>query len=218
LKCSDNFSFSWHRKISLDVRLPYYLADVRSIIVDYLQTRLDDPNVGIVFFYFQYNDQASQTADTVASSLLKQLISQSETFLPELETLYDKSRRFDTRPDLALLIQLFISASKRFSRVFILFDAFDECAKSQLGPTADLVRNFRKSGLCVFATARIHLENFQQLLIIDDEEALSPFYIKANNKDIEVYVRKRLEDVSNEVISPILKKRITDHLSNAEGM
>lgn len=70
-----------------------------SIIIDNLQSRFDPhPEVGILFFYFNYKRPAEQTIENLMASLLKQVLQKSLRYQPKWKHSIDFIMRRDLDP------------------------------------------------------------------------------------------------------------------------
>lgn len=127
------------------------------------------------------------------TSLLRQLISQGGVLPDDLETTYEESKRDSKRPSFKTLLDCFIKYSARFSKVFVLLDALDECAESEIGNIQELIQELRRSRLLIFVTARLHGENLQTGLRIDHLDINDSYEIRAADSDIRKYVIQRLK-------------------------
>lgn len=169
----------------------------------------------MVHMYFDYNDQENQSRERIASCLLKQLLS-SLPFnqLPhEIESAFESEISNSRVPALATLAEIFVTSSKYFSAVFVMFDGLDECNPQQLKAVFELIDRFRKSpSIKVFCTARPHLAHeFQKF------EGVAVLEIAADRADLENYLSKRLEKEWK--LHAGLKRAIAEKLiDRAEGM
>ena len=174
----------------------------RSIAIDYLKNKFRDENVKVVYVYFDYKSQQDQTAFHTSGNLLKQLISQSQSKIPQdLETLYSKHIRTDTKPDQSTLNRLLASLSQEFFSIYVVFDALDECLD-------ECSFSHKQEVLELFS----HLQNSRYRLLISfrpclREQHLSDrlagatrFEIRANESDLTNYITKRLMEEENKSV------------------
>lgn len=99
-----------------------------SIVVDYLSKMVQAEDVGIVYMYCTYRNRLEQTPIRLLASLLKQLL-QKRGFIPEgLKKLYEHHIHKSTFPALDKVSKILHSEMDRYSKVFIVIDALDECA------------------------------------------------------------------------------------------
>lgn len=98
-----------------------------SIVIDYLQTFVRVENVGIAYIFCDYRTKLEQTPMNLIASLLKQLL-QEKRYIPDnLKSLYQLHNRKQTRPTLDELARMLQSETSKYSQVFLVIDALDEC-------------------------------------------------------------------------------------------
>ncbi|KAJ3549807.1 hypothetical protein NM208_g305 [Fusarium decemcellulare] len=85
-----------------------------------------DPDVGIAYFFCEFNDREEQTTDKFLGSLLKQLLKNRSCFPDCLETLYEAYKLSKTSPMLKEVIPALGSVCNLYSTVYIVIDALDE--------------------------------------------------------------------------------------------
>lgn len=96
---------------------------------DELESRASVENYGVAYIYFNFKEQEQQHPIQALSSLIKQLLTQVKgSKLPaEAEKLYDEFISEKKQPPFQNLQQVLSSISQSFTRVFLVFDALDEC-------------------------------------------------------------------------------------------
>src|SRR5277367_6438426 len=80
------------------------LLTCRSAAIDVVKDRTVSKKAKVIYIYFDYKSQTSQTTAHVAKTLLKQLLS-SSSLPPEIETLYDDYVRGTHTPTTATWIK-----------------------------------------------------------------------------------------------------------------
>src|SRR5262249_2290591 len=102
-----------------------------SAVVDDLTKRFSkDLRIGISYVYCSFQRKHEQKIDNLLASLLKQL-AESYPSLPEtVKDLYDHHKAKRTRPSLEEILSTLHSVVAKYSRVFIIVDALDECQVS----------------------------------------------------------------------------------------
>ncbi|KAI1866483.1 hypothetical protein JX265_007784 [Neoarthrinium moseri] len=101
-----------------------------SIIIEELQTRfLNDTSVGMAYVYFDYQRPQNHKTHLVLANIIKQLLRNfPATKLPrELHNLYEGYQKRNRQYSYDMVFKALSSVMKIFSKVFILFDALDEC-------------------------------------------------------------------------------------------
>lgn len=121
-----------------------------------LRHERSDPNVGIAFFYFTFNDGSKQDESSMIRALLLQLSSQLQDGHVDLTRLYELYKA-GMAPS-SVLLERFHRLIQRFRHVYIFLDALDE--SPQTGPreyVLDALETMQKWGvqyLHLFVTSR----------------------------------------------------------------
>ncbi len=169
-----------------------------AVTVNSLTTRFkNDPAVGIVYLYCNFQRQDEQKAQDLFASLLKQL-SQARSSLPHsVESLYDKHKVQRTRPSLNDFSETLQSVASLYSRVFIIVDALDECQVSDCCRTTFLTEIFNfqtKTGAKLFATSRFDSD------ITEKFKGSITCEIHARNEDVRLYLDGRISQSGNKLL------------------
>lgn len=98
-----------------------------SIVIDYLQTLIRGENVGIAYIFCDHRSKLEQTPVNLIASLLKQLLQERRCIPHNLKSLYQLHSQKQTRPILDEVVKIFLSETSKYSRVFLVIDALDEC-------------------------------------------------------------------------------------------
>lgn len=205
---------SWSRKISTNVILHSRIdadGSSRSIVVDYLQEHFKSENVAVVFVYFDYKAQQSQTAIDVRTNLLKQLLSHFEDIPAQLEAIYEGSARGNSRPDQLIVTQLLRSCSRRYTSVFAVFDALDECNESHQTEILKLFADLQGFGYRLCISFRPHSKR-----LLNTPYDSKTIEISADQSDLTNYVLTRLKQKKNQ--SGELKDRCLQLVKGVDGM
>lgn len=102
--------------------------------------------------------------------------------------------RESRRHTLEELYGALLAASKPFARVFLIFDALDECdAAKQRKQLLLLFRRMGKDGISVFITTRPHPEDIRNSLSGSDSAKIE---LSAQEEDIATYIEQRIEEDS----------------------
>ncbi|KAI5846365.1 hypothetical protein DFP73DRAFT_387213 [Morchella snyderi] len=138
-----------------------------SLVIDRLQMiKASSANYGLAYIYFDYIEKDRQGPIQVMASLIKQLSTQTSTSLPdETRKLYNKLKREEREPDFEELYRVFLATCGKFSRVFLVFDALDEC--DQDGGQGYLLRSLQhlleeKQQISIFLTSQPYPEDIQR--------------------------------------------------------
>ncbi|KAI9769209.1 MAG: hypothetical protein M1840_004338 [Geoglossum simile] len=157
-----------------------------SIVVDYLEHQFWNENVAVIYVYCSYNDQEGQTAVNLIASLLQQLIKKNSVISKGVLTAYE--RRRERRPTVAEYSDLLESEAGRFSKVFIIVDALDECSNGTRDTFVGEIKRLQSqlATIYLFATSRDFLDSDY-----NPGPALS-VEIQPTGEEIKLYVVSRI--------------------------
>jgi hypothetical protein len=143
-----------------------------------------DRDVKVAYLYCS-QIASNQTAVNLIASLLQQLVQSEAKVSDGISALYEEHKRKRTRPSLADFTRLLQQEAQRFSKVFIVIDAVDECMD---GNTRDAllseITKKLKPYLRVLITARPHIRYAGDPSILE---------IRSNPWDIEMSIHGRLQ-------------------------
>ncbi|KAF4438156.1 ankyrin repeat protein [Fusarium austroafricanum] len=129
-----------------------------SIIINDLHKRYEDEVcIGVAYLYCSFQRRDEQTADDLLAGLLKQLSQESPSLPYSIKALYDQHKSKRTRPSFDEISRTLHSVVAKYSRVFFIIDALDECQTSNDCRKSFLTEIFKiqaKSGANIFAASR----------------------------------------------------------------
>lgn len=144
--------------------------------------------------------------------MLGQLCYQKSTLPGEVKGLYEKLQPMRKTPDLRELVDAIIFVSRHFSRVWLFFDALDECDEiTQRVDILSTIQRFMRENIGGFATSRSHSEDIQSTF-----KMTTKIELLARETDIKSFVtakvsaRVRDQKLLDEIVSQIA--------GNADGM
>jgi hypothetical protein len=158
------------------------------------QHRRSDPNIGVAFFYFSFNDNSKQDQLAMLRALLLQFSGQVHDGHADLNRLFKSYN--PSIPPAAVLIDQLHRLMQTFHHAYIVLDALDESPRNEARElvleTLEMMRKWALSGLHLLVTSRDE---------IDIRDSLSPFpeqQVNMNNdemdKDIAAFISCRLHD------------------------
>jgi len=166
--------------------------------VDHIQKQFSNQNVGVACAYFNYRDQNEQTLVNIIGSLLRQLLENQQSVSQEVKKLYEHHRKRQTRPAPEELSALLRSEISRFAKVFMMFDAMDECSERNRSRTTLLSELRSLQTLAnIFITSRplpVLEQAFDSALRLE---------IRANDDDVRAYIGGRIAK------EPLLMRHVT---------
>lgn len=188
----------------------------RSLVIEKLlqyTNSLVDPRIAVIHFYFDYNDEKNQKAGDLIRSLLKQMVYQLDSVPDDVVTAYRRASEKGREPNRRSFIELISTCARKFSKIFILIDAYDECVEGERGLLTEFF-DLLEGGVNLFTyiTTRVHLRNdlkdkFQRAIELE---------IRASDEDVTKYLTERLAEKH---LNLDLKKKIVGMISDrAEGM
>jgi hypothetical protein len=194
-------------------------------MVDHLlpfTNNLNREKIGVLVVYFQYNSRNLQTSENIARALCKQIVHQLGVIPKSLQTAYNRfkdghiSGQFDTIFFLSLLAEYV----KQFLSVFLILDAFDECADDQIPTILKLLQKLLECQLRIFVTGRPHILDSPHIREEDELQQWlqerSTLEIKASPGDITIYLKEKLK-TTKRIEEKIKSKILTTVSMKAEG-
>lgn len=168
-----------------------------SIVVNHLRDTFCTENVGIAFVYCRYKVRMDQTPLNILSSLLRQLVQGHILLSDEASSLYNTHIWNRSSPTLKEVCDLLEIEASRYSKVFIVLNALDECSDTD-GARRDILSRVRtlqsKWPINLAATSRLIPT------IIQDFKDATRLDIKASKADVQKYLRGQFHRLSTCVI------------------
>lgn len=129
-----------------------------------------------------------------------------------MKVLYAKSEGGLKRPDLGELVDAIVSVSRGFSRVWLLFDALDECDEStQRVDLLSTIQRFMQANIGGFATSRSHPEDIQSTF-----KMAPKIELLARATDIKTFVTGKISARVRD--GKLVEEIVTQILGKADGM
>lgn len=157
-----------------------------SIVVKELIARFyDNKSIGIAYLYCDFRHQDEQKVDDLLASILRQLVQSQPSQPSAANDLYDKHKTKQTRPSLEEISATLQSVAAKYSRIFIIVDALDECRAVDgcwqrfLGEIFSLQTKTKANLLMTSRYSPEITEMFQQSMIIK---------ISASDEDVGRYL------------------------------
>ena len=188
-----------------------------STVIGQLQEIFEGEDIVIVYLYCNYRRKLEQTSLNLLGSLVQQLAQQSSGVSEELQMLYKKHIDKKSRPNLDEILEVLQSEVGRFSKVFIVLDALDECINSH--DTKDVLGSSlrdltSKADVNLLVTSRFIPE---ATCVFEDCHQLE---IRAEVEDVKTYVLGNLSRLPKFVLRHMdLQDAIVDAVAKAvDGM
>lgn len=186
-----------------------------SIVVNHLQSKVHNTNIGVAYIYFNYKRRDEQQIDNVLGSLVKQLAEVQPSLPQAVQDLFKEHKNNRSRPSADELTRVFYYLVSTYSKVFLAFDALDECEGRQRAVILSQISQLQKmTEVYIFATSRF---------IRDIEDRFSKDLvqeIRAAPEDVSKYVSTHVSDLpSCAQINPQLQEEVVVSISEAvDGM
>lgn len=130
---------------------------IAAIAVDHIWKAIRSDNVGVAYVYCNYKRRETQTAIDLLAAILKQLVQERPLYGEPVATLHDRHAARRTRPSLDEIRTALNSVISKYSKVYIIIDALDECTDSD-GTRSELLailRSFQtKTDTSLMVTSR----------------------------------------------------------------
>jgi hypothetical protein len=157
------------------------------------QHRRSNPQIGIAFFYFSFNDTSKQDVSGFLRAVLLQLSNQSNDAQAILTHLHSRCKHGE--PPIPLLLQCVRLAVQKFQEVYLIVDALDESprhgARERVLETLADFRNWSLRGFHILATSRDEIDIRENLAPSNTEDI--SMKNTAVNQDIENFIRGHLK-------------------------
>jgi hypothetical protein len=176
--------------------------------------RRERPENVVVYFYFDSQDTGTQSATSLISSLLRQLLERLEDIPPCAKARFDEFNRDShlPKPTFKTLIQLFKDCSKCVPTIYMVLDAFDEVPETQRARALSIIETVCNGNVQVLVTTQPHLKNDIEKSV---HLGITNVRITAHKSDIAQYVRSNLP----QGLSQGLQIHITETIAeDASGM
>jgi len=130
---------------------------IAAIAVDHIRKAFQSDNVGVAYVYCNYKRREIQTATDLLAAILKQLVQERPLYGEPVATLHNRHANSSTRPSLNEICTALNSVISKYSKVYIIIDALDECTDND-GTRTELLTILRslqtKTNTSLMATSR----------------------------------------------------------------
>lgn len=100
-----------------------------AVAIDFLSKSLLADSVGLAYLFCSYDARADQTATSLLTALLKQLVQRRPEIADPVKQVYEDYLDKSSKPSLAEIVKLTRFICERYRTVFIVVDALDECTE-----------------------------------------------------------------------------------------
>jgi hypothetical protein len=174
--------------------------------------------MAVLFIYCDYRDQAIQTIINIMGSLAKQLVSQARFIPTQVWDMHKKLSKEQRPIDLETAQAIIKLVLEQYDRVYICFDALDECQADVRTQILEFFKTVAGTALRLFVTGRPNVETELDRSLTDKQTSKLP--IAAHTEDIELYLSQRFsQDRYPEAMDKTLQAQIKDKIIQwSQGM
>lgn len=158
-----------------------------------LQTEASN-DVGLAYIYCNYKSNADVDASGLLAALLKQIAQSQSTTDGSISDLYEQHTKHKTRPSFQEISTALQSLFKKFSAVYIIIDALDECSNRD-GTSKELLGKLRdiqqEADVRLMVTSRFIPD------IEADFVSTPTIKIRASSADVKQFVKGQIHRLPN---------------------
>ncbi|KKP01775.1 hypothetical protein THAR02_06114 [Trichoderma harzianum] len=172
-----------------------------------------DPDIGIIYVYFNYNRQEDQDFQKLVASLLKQLAGSLHHLPESTKQLYNEHSKKRTRASLEELKTDLKCVLKEYTNVFIILDALDECQFFELNLLlSELLELQKELAINLLATSR----PIPEIMGLFNDSNVAKLQIRAETSDVTTYIEAHMDRLSRVTRrNPVLREDIKANISEA---
>ncbi|KAL6699043.1 hypothetical protein J3F84DRAFT_393463 [Trichoderma pleuroticola] len=189
-----------------------------SLAINHLSSKFrGNSAIGVAYVYFNYNRQEDQDFQKLLASLLKQLAGGCHPLPDSTKELYNEHLKKRTRASLEELKTDFKCVVAKYSKVFIILDALDECQFFELNLLlSGLVELQKEHRLRLLATSR----PIPEIMDLFNNSNVAKLQIRAETSDVNTYIEAHMDKLSRVTRrNPVLRGEIKADISEAvDGM
>jgi hypothetical protein len=165
----------------------------------------------VACIYCNYK-QATQTAENLIASLLRQLVQDCSVVPEGIKTFYERHQYRGTPPRLDEFMNALNSEIGTYSKVFIIVDALDECPED--GTRAKLLRGLQS----LTGTVNLLVTSRELSSIARYFECTKCLDIHATDQDIQRYVEDRIANIPRRHLIALREEIVNQVTEKAQGM
>ena len=158
---------------------------IAAIMIDYLLKAVQSSTVGVAYVYCNYKLQKEQNTGSLMAAILKQLVQARPSIIEPVDRLYLQHANRGTKPSADDVFGALQSVLTKFSTVYVVIDALDECSDSN-GTRRRFLAHLKdlqaKTDLRLMVTSRHIAEirtKFRGALMLE---------VRANDEDVKRFV------------------------------
>jgi hypothetical protein len=190
---------------------------VAAIAIDHLLQSTQSSSTGVAYVYCNYKAQQEQDASSMLAAIVKQLVQGRPSAAEPVERLHKKHYDRGTKPSVQEIFSALQEVVAKYSTIYIVIDALDECRNSD-GTRGQLLARFKDlqvgQDVRIMATARLIPE------IQAEFRTAIKLEIQASDEDVRRYVAGQTHRLPRCIQrDPMLQAMMQDKLVEAvDGM
>jgi hypothetical protein len=147
--------------------------------------RIAQADVGLAYLFCNYKSQVDQSACSLLTALLKQLVQSQPDISAPIIRLYDHHSKKKSRPSLDEIFKALLSICSNHATVHVVVDALDECADRD-GTRSRLIEKLRE----LQATTNVRLLFTSRFIpeIMENFRLGPVLEVRASKEDVELFV------------------------------
>lgn len=103
---------------------------VAAIAIDHLLQSIQSSSIGVAYMYYNYKAHEEQDVSRMLAAIVKQLLQGRPSAAEPVERLYKKYHERGTKPSAGEIFSALREVVARYSTVYVVIDALDECRDS----------------------------------------------------------------------------------------
>lgn len=188
-----------------------------SVVIDTLKNAQEDlspqEKAGVACLFCEYERRNEQTIRSLTSALVRQLSDQCEILPLSVLDLYEKHQDNDRPLRLDEIVLVFADVLAKFSRVYLIVDALDECLESTRKELLSHLSELqRKTGMKILTTSRPTLNFLKEFGDCDQLD------IKAEPEDVQQVLQMLIDKADTFLTSNVeLRNKVAEVIASAVG-
>ncbi|KAI5839052.1 ankyrin repeat-containing domain protein [Morchella snyderi] len=167
-----------------------------SLVLETLSAKYSlNAQIGIIFVYFNFQDQVAQKSTKVLSTMIKQLARQKKVLPDKLKQFYEQYYREASFPTEAKLEAQLADISAEFEQVFIVMDAMDEF--DDRNGFLPIISRFAQSSSSIHGSRRNGSTKFKIFVTSRKEKDIERTFTSCDFPIIEIEAKKVDADIKS---------------------
>ena len=149
----------------------------------------------LLYFYFDFNDEAKQTLERMVRSLIIQLVYKVEDTWKQLDSLFSSHENGNRQATRESLCKLFLNMIEHVKEVWIVLDALDECRLLKEGLLSWMKDpKSEQRNVHLLITSRPEQDIKYEVSKWANDNDIVPIHSDLITNDIRAYIRARVRE------------------------